>query len=302
MAVFFVLKELILFPFPFSNFGYFTSFGTKSEENNNGKIINIDEQSSMQASSLPIELPTDNPAPFPTKSPTDLPTKSPTSNPTIKETVSDSEQKQQVVTKNDGVMYTQIGESLYHDKSHFIQGLTYSKSSDMLFESNGLYRESSICHLDPNTGQPVKCVEIEKNVFAEGMQVYGHGYDEKLIQITWKSRKGFIYNATTLERLQEFTFSTTRNEGWGICFDESRNEFIVSDGSNVLHFWDADTLNEIRTVSVYRQNGKPATNMNELEFVKGKVLSNVWFEDTLLVINTTTGECESEYGTLEEYT
>lgn len=193
-------------------------------------------------------------------------------------------------------MYEKVGKEIYHDKSHFTQGLTYSKSSDVLFESNGLYRESSLCRLDPNTGIALKCNKIEEQYFAEGMQVYSHGYDEKLIQLTWKLQRGFIYNATTLERLQEFTFSSTNNEGWGICVDERNNEFIVSDGSNYLHFWNVDTLKEIRRVPVTRQSGKPARNLNELEFVNGKVLSNVWYEDTILVIDPTSGKCESEYG------
>lgn len=213
---------------------------------------------------------------------------SPTSTPT---------KPHQVVTKEEGVMYTIHGDQMYHDKDHFTQGLTYSKSSDILFESNGLYHKSNICRLDPYTGESLLCKDIESHLFAEGMQVYGHGYDEKLIQITWKSQNGFIYNATTLDRLDEFHFETTKNEGWGICLDEINSEFIVSDGSNVLHFWDVESLNQTRTVQVRRKDDTPAKNLNELEFYKGKVLANVWYEDVLLIIDPISGECESEYGT-----
>lgn len=225
----------------------------------------------------------------PTSTPTYIPTKYPTS--TMK-----PKAPKQKVTKQDGVMYEIVGEKIYHDKSHFTQGLTYSKESKSLFESNGLRGRSTICRLDPITGENLKCNKIESTLFAEGMQVYGHGYDEKLIQLTWQSHKGFIYNATTLERLEEFTFTSTRNEGWGICFDEANNEFIVSDGSNYLHFWDANTLKETKRVEVTRLNGRPAKDINELEFVNGKVLANIWYEDVIVIIDPITGQCESEYG------
>ena len=200
------------------------------------------------------------------------------------------------MSKEDGVMFEIIGNMLYHNNSHFTQGLTYSKSSNVLFESNGLFGKSSLCRLDPDTGIALQCKVMEKALFAEGMQVYGYGREEKLIQITWKSQRGFIYKAETLEQIAEFKFKTTKNEGWGICLDENSHEFIVSDGSNFLHFWDVDTLKEKRRLEVTRMNGKPAKNLNELEFVNGKVLANVWYEDVILVIDPISGECESEYG------
>lgn len=139
---------------------------------------------------------------------------------------------------------------------------------------------------------------MESKFFAEGMQVYGEAGNEKLIQLTWKERTGFIYDASSLEMIESFTFTTTLNEGWGISYDKHNHEFIVSDGSSTLHFWDADSLKEKRRLKVTRQNGMDADELNELEFVKGKVLANVWYEDTILVINPSTGECEKEYGEL----
>lgn len=194
-------------------------------------------------------------------------------------------------------MYEIIGDLLYHDKKHFIQGLTYSQSSDTLFESVGEYGKSMICKLNATTGATIKCNDMEPKYFAEGMQVYGESGEEKLIQLTWKSKTGFIYDASTLDLIRTFQFKTTKNQGWGICFDESKNEFIVSDGSEYLHFWDAETLEEKRKLQVVRQGKRgPATNLNELEFMNGKILSNVWYEDVLLVIDPETGRCEMEYG------
>merc|ERR1712150_57044 len=112
---------------------------------------------------------------------------------------------------------------------------------------------------------------------------------------TWKESTGFIYDALSLKVLRNFQFTSTRNEGWGICLDENNNEFILSDGSQYLHFWDVDTLEEKRKIAVTRQSGSPALKLNELEFMNGKVLANVWYEDVLLVIDPDTGRCESEY-------
>jgi len=209
------------------------------------------------------------------------------------------------VQLSDGKMYelidiqnkNQQDLKIHHDKSRFTQGLTYSKHSNILFESFGLYGQSGLCQLDPITGMSTKCVNVDRKYFAEGMQVYmdKHGNEEKLIQITWKEQMGFIYNAKTLEHLESFEFTTKRNEGWGICLDEENHEFVVSDGSEYLHFWDVDSLAEKRRVKVQRMNGEPAYKMNELEFVHGKVLANVWYEDVILVIDPVTGKCESEY-------
>ena len=175
--------------------------------------------------------------------------------------------------------------------SKFRQGLTYA--NNRLFESTGLYGESSLLILDPNTAAVVKQVPMDPSLFGEGL-AYITG---NLLQITWKARKGFVYNSDTLEVVRPFTFSTTRNEGWGITYDECRNEIIVTDGSNNLHFWDPATLTEIRKVSVMRQSAAPAANLNEIEFWRGRVIANVWYEDVILVINPVNGEVEKEYGT-----
>lgn len=121
---------------------------------------------------------------------------------------------------------------------------------------------------------------MEKQYFGEGLTYYDDGNSPggKLIQITWKSQAGFIYEASNLDMIEEFKFTTTRNEGWGITFDPGNRIFIVSDGSQYLHFWDADHpgKDKKKKVEVIRQNGQAAKKLNELEFVNGKVLANVW--------------------------
>lgn len=173
------------------------------------------------------------------------------------------------------------------------QGLTYARNT--LWESTGLYGKSTVRILDPDTADVIKSVDMAATLFGEGM-AYWQG---RLYQITWKARKGFIYNATTLDTIKEFEFRTTNGEGWGITWDPCQREFVVTDGSHYLHFWDKETLSETRKVPVARMDGTEARNLNEIEWFRGKILANVWYQDVLLVIDPVTGIVEKEYGKSE---
>eukprot|EP00559_Dactyliosolen_fragilissimus_P007794 CAMPEP_0184861668 /NCGR_PEP_ID=MMETSP0580-20130426/6298_1 /TAXON_ID=1118495 /ORGANISM="Dactyliosolen fragilissimus" /LENGTH=368 /DNA_ID=CAMNT_0027359239 /DNA_START=71 /DNA_END=1174 /DNA_ORIENTATION=+ len=211
----------------------------------------------------------------------------------LKQTVTDPAHSGDNVTLQDGRMFQVVGETIWHDKSHFTQGLTYLRGA--LYESSGMYGQSTVCKISPITGKSEICLEIGDKYFAEGLQAYGEEGKEKLIQLTWKQHIGWIRDAKTLEVISEFVFNTTHNEGWGICWDEENDEFIVSDGSPYLHFWDVKTLKEKKRLMVTRQDGRPANELNELEFVNGKVLANIWYEDAIVVIDPVTGICEKEY-------
>jgi glutaminyl-peptide cyclotransferase len=170
------------------------------------------------------------------------------------------------------------------------QGLTYANG--VLYESAGLYGKSTVRILDPDTADVKKSVDMDPTLFAEGMAYI----NDELVQITWKSRRGFVYDPETLEIKREFKFSSTKNEGWGITLDECRNQIVMTDGSNNLHIWDPRTLQQIKTVPVMRQNNKPARELNEIEYWRDRILANVWYEDVLLVIHPETGKVEKEYG------
>jgi len=83
--------------------------------------------------------------------------------------------------------------------------------------------------------------------------------------------------------------------GWGITQDPISNELIVSDGTEFLHFWDPETLEEKRRLPVLDKNGKPVLNLNELEFVHGRVFANVWFKDYVVAIDPDTGSVMEVY-------
>lgn len=194
------------------------------------------------------------------------------------------------VTLQDGVQY-KILDQLEHDNKAFIEGLTLVNGR--LFESVGLYQESELRELDPNTGSVLQTWPMEQQYFAEGLTYV----DGRLLQLTYKKKTGFIYNFDNISAPPEtFTFQTTTGEGWGMTYDKTRHEIIVSDGSDLLLFWDPTTLQEKRRIKVQRQFNRNARYINELEYWRDRVLANVWFEDTILVINPETGVVEKEYG------
>eukprot|EP00977_Amphora_coffeiformis_P004424 scaffold945_cov170-Amphora_coffeaeformis.AAC.4 len=199
------------------------------------------------------------------------------------------------VTLRDGKKY-KVLEQLKHDTSYFTEGLTYVNGR--LFESVGLYHQSQVVELDPETGETIDAWPMDPKYFAEGLTYV----DGKLIQLTYKRKTGFVYNLEDMSQPpSSFDFETVTAEGWGMTYNDISKEIIVSDGSTYLLFWDPNTFQELRRVKVQRQFGKDSRNINELEFWRGRVLANVWYEDTIIVINPENGVVEKEYGEFVRY-
>lgn len=172
------------------------------------------------------------------------------------------------------------------------EGLTYAHG--ILYESTGLNGASSIRATNPQTGAILQSYSLDKSYFGEGLTYV----DGKLFHLTYKKKIGFIFDANNFSLpAQKFQYETVTGEGWGLTYDPGRHELIVSDGSNFLLFWNATSTQELRRIEVFRMDGKKARNINELEWWRGRVLANVWFEDTILVIHPETGAVEKEYGT-----
>lgn len=200
----------------------------------------------------------------------------------------------------------EVLQSISHDTNAFTQGLTFDVDTGRLYESTGLYGASDVREINPSTGEIIKVVDMDPQFFAEGMTLFETESGEKrLIQISWKKKTGWIYLADSLELLQTFSYETSNGEGWGITYDAARKEFIVSDGSNWLHFWDRDTLEEKRRISVEvviaeTRSGNPkplltesVQRLNELELIidNGEVfiLANRWKTNYIYKINAQTG-------------
>ena len=154
----------------------------------------------------------------------------------------------------DGSDY-QVLQVLTHDITAFTQGLTYYQG--YLYETTGYHGQSQVRRMDPNTGQVLEAKNVDEKYFGEGVAHFIDKNDEAcLIQLTWEEKTGFIYRISDLEILKTFSYETTNGQGWGITYDETKQEFIVSDGSAWLLFWDRDTLQEKRRVQVHADEAR----------------------------------------------
>ena len=62
----------------------------------------------------------------------------------------------------------------------------------------------------------------------------------------------------------------------------------MSDGSSDLFYVDPQTYKPIRKLAV-TMNGKPLTELNELEFIEGEIWANVWQTDFIVRIDPSSG-------------
>jgi glutaminyl-peptide cyclotransferase len=164
-----------------------------------------------------------------------------------------------------------------HDRKAFTQGLVIADG--VLYEGTGLQGRSTLRRVDLATGQVVQLRGLPAQVFGEGITVYR----DTIIQLTWQSRIGFVYDKRSFALLQEFTYPT---EGWGITHDGSH--LIMSDGTATLYFRHPETFAEVGRI-VVRDDTGPVTRLNELEYIQGEIYANVWQTERIAKIDPQTG-------------
>jgi glutamine cyclotransferase len=164
-----------------------------------------------------------------------------------------------------------------HDRGAFTQGLVWRNGG--FLESTGLNGQSTLREVEVKTGRVVKRVALAAQYFAEGLAVIG----DKAFQLTWQSRKGFVYDADTFRLEREFAYE---GEGWGLATDGKL--LILSDGTNRLRWLDPATFAVVRTTEVTAAS-KPVAQLNELEWIGGEVWANVWQTDEVVRIDPATG-------------
>ena len=169
-----------------------------------------------------------------------------------------------------------------HDPGSFTQGLLVH-SDGYLYETTGLYGESVLRKLDPATLEVLKEAKLSQQYFGEGLVIW----KDRIIWLTWRSRTLFVYDLETFELKESRPFKTTTGEGWGATHNGTH--LIISDGSEHLMFWDPETLEEVGRVKVHNDAGHAVHHINELEFIGGAVLANVWYKDELALIDPATG-------------
>jgi glutamine cyclotransferase len=164
-----------------------------------------------------------------------------------------------------------------HDPQAFTQGLVYEDG--VLYEGTGLQGESSLTKRDLETGEVLKRERLPRRYFGEGIAVLG----DKVYQLTWQSHTGFVYDKATFRLLKDFKYP---GEGWGLTHDGK--SLIMSDGTATLRFLDPNTLTETRRIAVRDENG-PVNQLNELEYIEGRVFANIWMSDMIAIIAPDTG-------------
>jgi glutamine cyclotransferase len=164
-----------------------------------------------------------------------------------------------------------------HDREAFTQGLVYRDG--VLYESTGLKGRSSLRKVRLETGEVLQRQNVDSRYFAEGLTDWGG----RLIQLTWDTNVGFVYDLASFKMLRTFSY---QGEGWGLTHDGRR--LILSDGTPTLRFLDPDTFQVTGRVEV-RDGNLPVEDLNELEFVNGEIYANVWTTDRIAVIAPATG-------------
>ncbi|MHA7060108.1 glutaminyl-peptide cyclotransferase [Aquimarina sp. M1] len=170
-----------------------------------------------------------------------------------------------------------------HDQNAFTQGLEFNM--DTLYESTGKNGLSSLRKVDYKTGEIVDKKEIDKKYFAEGITII----DNKILQLTWQSQEGFIYDLSSLEKTGDFAYNKSK-EGWGLCNDGKH--IYKSDGTEKIWILDPETLAEKSYIEVVTHN-KIKSKFNELEWIDGKIYANTWQKDGIAVINPKNGAVEA---------
>jgi len=165
-----------------------------------------------------------------------------------------------------------------HDRSAFTQGLAFADGA--LYEGTGLRGFSTLRKVELETGEITQMSKLPNNYFGEGITIY----KDKIIQLTWQSNVGYVYDRESFEVIEEFNYPT---EGWGITHDGNR--LIMSDGSSKLYFLDPVTFEAVGQVEV-TDNTSPITMINELEYIDGEVYANVWLTDRIARIMPQTGQ------------
>lgn len=164
-----------------------------------------------------------------------------------------------------------------HDTGAFTEGLVYDNGA--FWESTGLNGASTLRKVDLQSGRVLESLALPAEYFGEGLTLFGG----KLIQLTWQSHLGFVYDAGCFCPERTFAYD---GEGWGLTHDD--RSLIMSDGTERIRFLDPQTFDVVRTISVF-DHGRPLTNINELEYINGEIYANIWQTDRIVRIDPATG-------------
>lgn len=168
-----------------------------------------------------------------------------------------------------------------HDTEAFTQGLLYDNG--VLYEGTGQQAGSGLREVELATGKVVRQHNLEASLFGEGITIYR----DKIYEVTWQNKVGFIYDKKDFSLINKVYYQT---EGWGLTTLDDR--IVMSDGSNILYFYDPETFTVVSRLEVY-DNEKKVDQLNELEYINGEIWANIWQTDLIARIDPLSGKVNS---------
>ena len=167
-------------------------------------------------------------------------------------------------------------------KNSYTQGLEFY--NDTLYESLGRYGQSKLVKVEFNTGKKLKEIKLPSEYFAEGITIL----NDKIFQLTWKEKVGFVYDVDNFNRINTFEYKNSI-EGWGICNDG--NKLYKSDGTDKIWILNPENQKEESYIEIYTNKNK-VVGLNELEWIDGKIYANRYLFDGIAIINPKNGAIE----------
>lgn len=169
-----------------------------------------------------------------------------------------------------------------HDTNAYTQGLEYYNG--YLYETTGQRGASSLRKVDIKTGKVLQKIDLDDKYFGEGMTIFNN----EIIWLTWQNKKGFVYDLETFKQKGTFEYNQSA-EGWGLT--NNGKDLIKTDGTNRIWFLDPTTKKEKTFKQAYTVD-RAVDNLNELEFINGKLYANKYQQNTITIIDPNTGVVE----------
>lgn len=165
-----------------------------------------------------------------------------------------------------------------HSRDAFTQGLVYDNG--VLFEGTGQETGSSLREVELETGKVLRQHNLDASLFGEGIALYR----DRIYQVTWENKVGFIYDKSTFNVINKIYYST---QGWGLTVVNDR--ILMSDGTNVLYFFEPEMFTVVSRIEVY-DNKEKIDSLNELEYINGEIWANIWMSDRIARIDPVSGK------------
>ncbi len=169
-----------------------------------------------------------------------------------------------------------------HDITSYTQGLEFYNGE--LYESTGQRGKSKLRKVDYKTGEVLENIDLSQAYFGEGLTVLNNN----IYQLTWQSGIGFVYDVNTFEKKSSFKYGKSK-EGWGLCNDGK--VILKSDGTEKIWTLNPETLVEQEYIQAFTNKGK-ISNLNELEWIDGKIYANRYQKNGVAIINPKNGAIE----------